>query len=173
MKQQVDWFSRSFSFELPVWMFPNILERLRGTPPRLEDRLKPLPQDLLVRRVDDRWSIQENAGHLLDLESLWVGRVHDFLAGTQTLRAADLANKKTYEANHNATPLEEILGSFRTVRLGWVQRLEDYDEALILRSAVHPRLKTEMRLIDLAFFVAEHDDHHLVEITSLLGLFKL
>jgi hypothetical protein len=84
-----------------------------------------------------------------------------------------LANKKTYEANHNATPLEEILGSFRTVRLGWVQRLEDYDEALILRSAVHPRLKTEMRLIDLAFFVAEHDDHHLVEITSLLGLFKL
>ena len=31
-----------------------------------------------------------------------------------------------------------------------------------------PRLRTPMRLIDLGFFVAEHDDHHLARITELL-----
>ena len=30
-----------------------------------------------------------------------------------------------------------------------------------------PRLGTPMRLVDLAFFVAEHDDHHLAQITFL------
>ena len=34
----------------------------------------------------------------------------------------------------------------------------------------HPRLGTPMRLIDLAFFVAEHDDHHLAQITHLANL---
>jgi hypothetical protein len=26
-----------------------------------------------------------------------------------------------------------------------------------------------MRLLDLAFFIAEHDDHHLARITELIG----
>jgi hypothetical protein len=32
---------------------------------------------------------------------------------------------------------------------------------------VHPRLGTPMRLVDMMFFVAEHDDHHLATITEL------
>lgn len=36
------------------------------------------------------------------------------------------------------------------------------------KSAIHPRLGTPMKLIDLAFFVAEHDDHHLAQITALI-----
>lgn len=35
-------------------------------------------------------------------------------------------------------------------------------------SALHPRLKTPMRVIDLAYFVAEHDDHHLSRVRELL-----
>jgi hypothetical protein len=33
--------------------------------------------------------------------------------------------------------------------------------------ARHPRLGTPMRLIDLAYFVAEHDDHHLARLREL------
>jgi hypothetical protein len=39
-------------------------------------------------------------------------------------------------------------------------------------SALHPRLKTPMRIIDLFLFVAEHDDHHLARITELARLIK-
>jgi hypothetical protein len=49
-----------------------------------------------------------------------------------------------------------------------VKRLERYDEGLIVRTSLHPRLEQPMRVIDHALFVAEHDDHHLATITSLL-----
>jgi len=49
-----------------------------------------------------------------------------------------------------------------------VSQLEAADQADWVRSALHPRLKTPMRLLDLAFFVAEHDDHHLATISELI-----
>lgn len=171
MLYPVDWFSRPFDFNLPVWMYPNIVERLRGTPARLENRVSGLPRDILTRRLSDRWSIQENVGHLLDLEDLWLGRVEDFEQQLTRLRAADLDNRKTYEADHNAHSIQTILAAFRTERLKLVQRLDNADESFVLRSALHPRLAVSMRVIDHAYFVAEHDDHHLAEITALIRVF--
>ena len=37
----------------------------------------------------------------------------------------------------------------------------------IFRTALHPRLETPMRMMDLFYFVAEHDDHHLARITAI------
>lgn len=161
------WFERTFTFDLPVWLFPNILERLRGTPARLEELVSAVEFSRRIRRDGDEWSIQENAGHLWDLESLWLGRVEDFFADRATLRAADLSNRRTHEANHNAARLEDILAGFRRERLILVERLDPLEEADVRRSALHPRLQQPMTLIDHAFFVAEHDDHHLAQITRL------
>lgn len=162
------WFKRKFTFDLPAEAFPNIVERLRGAPARLEDRVRSLPPAVLTKRHEDSWSIQENVGHLLDVEPLWLGRVDDLLALKDTLRPADLSNQKTDVANHNATPLGDLLAAFRETRLKLVERLDAIDEASVELSALHPRLDKPMRMIDLAFFVAEHDDHHFVRITELL-----
>jgi uncharacterized damage-inducible protein DinB len=168
MTERTRWFSRTFAFDAPPSAFPTIIERLRGTPARLEDRLQPLSAGVLTTRFDEQWSIQENAGHLLDLESLWAGRLDDFERGAERLSAADLDNRRTHDANHNAVALETILSAFRRDRLAFVARLERYDDAAIVRTALHPRLSQPMRMIDHALFVAEHDDHHLVTITELL-----
>lgn len=69
----------------------------------------------------------------------------------------------------SASRLADLLGAFRVARTELVRLLSQADEATIVRSALHPRLRTPMRLIDLAFFVAEHDDHHLAAITELLA----
>jgi uncharacterized damage-inducible protein DinB len=172
MIRRPNWFSRDFSFDCPLWTYPNIVERLRGTPARLEDRIGLLPVKTLTRRDRNNWSIQENAGHLLDLESLGMERLDDFTAGRETLRAADLANRKTHEANHNSSAIKDTLLSFRAARLVFVERLDGFDQAFVQRTATHPRLKTEMRVLDLAFFIAEHDDHHLARITELIRLFE-
>lgn len=172
MNEHIAWFERRFSFDLPVWMYPNILERLRGTPARLEDRTGSLPRELLVRRFEEKWSIQEHAGHLLDLEALEALRLEDYGAGRETLTPADLQNRKTYEANYNSKEVAEILREFRLERMEFVRRLEELDEEFIQRSAIHPRLKIPMRVIDLAFFKAEHDDHHLARISQLIRLFE-
>src|SRR4051812_29797348 len=99
--QNMEWFKRQFSFDLPVEMFPNIVERVRGTPARLEELTRGISPELLTRRDDYKWSIQEQAGHLRDLEELGLKRLDDYEAGRETLSAADLANRKTHEANHN------------------------------------------------------------------------
>ncbi len=171
MVDRMEWFKRQFSFELPLSMYPNVVERVRGTPARLEDLLRGLSTEVLTRRDGDRWSMQEQAGHLLDLEALGMSRLDDYEAGRETLHAADMSNRLTHEANHNANTVEHILAAFRRERMEFVARLDAYDEAFIERRALHPRLMAQIRPIDLAFFIAEHDDHHLARISELKRLF--
>ena len=168
MSQVPVWFERKFDFTFPVERYPNLCVRLRGTPPRLEEILRGVSQDVLLRKPEDKWSAQEHAGHLLDLESLWLARVDDFLADGDTLTVADLSNRKTHEANHNTRELKEILAAFRTARFRLVDRVEKFQPILFARSMLHPRLKQPMRLVDHLYFVAEHDDHHLARIWEMI-----
>ncbi len=162
------WFEREFEFSFPAELYPNLLARLRGTPARLEEVLRGPVSDLLVRKPQEKWSAQEHAGHLLDLEPLWLARVEDYVAGSARLAVADLTNRKTDEANHNARPLEQILAEFRRARVNLLQRVGELDASLFTRAIPHPRLKTPMRLVDHLYFVAEHDDHHLARIWELV-----
>jgi hypothetical protein len=162
---RLPWFDRRFAFDLPEDLFPVVVERLRGTPARIEDKVRGLSPAVLTRREGDAWSIQEHLGHLLDLDGLHDGRLDDFLAGATILRAADLTNRKTHEAGYNQRPLADLLQAFRRER--FVARLDAWDEGLISRTALHPRLNQPMRVIDMALFTAEHDDHHLARMTEL------
>jgi uncharacterized damage-inducible protein DinB len=165
---QVPWFDRKFDFSFPVELYPNLLARLRRTPGKLEDVL-PGRGNILIHKPGGKWSAQEHAGHLLDLEPLWLARVEDYVNGRNQLSVADLTNRKTEEANHNSRPLEQILVEFRFARERLLARLDELDELVFDWPAIqHPRLKTPMRLVDHLYFVAEHDDHHLARIWQLL-----
>lgn len=168
MSQVPVWFERKFDFTFPVEQYPNLCVRLRGTPARIEEMLRGVSRDVLLRKPEDKWSAQEHAGHLLDLESLWMARVDDFLAGGDTLTVADLSNRKTHEANHNSRELTEILAEFRAARLRLVDCVEKFQPGVFARSLLHPRLRQPMRLVDHLYFVAEHDDHHLARVWALI-----
>lgn len=164
---QTPWVQRSFTFGLETGLFPAILERLRGTPARLEERLRAVPPADRVARVGGSWSIQEHAGHLLDLEELGERRLRDFRTGAETLTAADMSNRKTEEAGHNDLDGEALLAAFRRARADLVAGLEGLDPDVLARPALHPRLRTPMTVVDWAWFMAEHDDHHLARIGAL------
>jgi uncharacterized damage-inducible protein DinB len=165
------WVDRKFEFTMPVTLFPVVLERLRGAPARMEDKVRNVPAEILTRRDADRWSAQEHAGHLVDLDELHAGRLEDFRAGAKALRAWDVTNRKTYDADYNARPIAEIVRAFREERGAFVKRLEEWEDDAIARTAIHPRLNQPMRVIDMAFFVAEHDDHHLAVMSELIRRF--
>ena len=167
MKHNMKWFERTFPMDLPAWMFSSILERLRGTPARLEERIETIPKHHLIAQPNGNWSIQENIGHLLDLEPLWNGRLEDLLAGAHTLRPTDLANTATDLANHNTSAIRDVLRDFRSARRALVNRLEALTDHDLGKTALHPRLHKPMNIIDKMFFVAEHDDHHLACITAI------
>ena len=166
--QRTEWFKRKFPVIEDNGQFPSIIERLTGTPARLEEVTKGLPDDLLTLKPAGKWSIKEEIGHLSDLEPLWRSRVDDFVNHLPELTVADLTNRKTHEANHNAAQLKDLLTHFRQVRKDFVGKLLQLDDAQLEHTALHPRLKTPMRVIDLAYFVAEHDDHHLAAIREIM-----
>jgi uncharacterized damage-inducible protein DinB len=161
------WFARTFELGLPVSAAPSLIARLERTPGRLEQAVRPLREGIRTHRPGGRWSIQENAGHLLDLEPLWAGRLDDFERGASVLRPADLQNRKTHEAHHNDRPLENILAAFRLAREPLVARLQAMSVAALGRVAQHPRLQQNMSIVDHCVFVAEHDDHHLATIEAI------
>ena len=165
---QVKWFDRNFNFAVTQNIFPSVVERLRGTPVRVEEKLRSVSPDLLTRKVDNTWTIKENLGHLSDLEPLWQQRLDDIITGKPELSPTDLLNQRTTLAGHNEVELEELLHRFRQVRTTTISLLEAIDEETVFKFSLHPRLKTPMRTMDLFLFVADHDDHHLARMTELI-----
>ena len=118
--ERIKWTARRFEFNFPVEIHPELLERLRGTPARVADRLADVPQERLIRRPGRGWSLQEHGGHLADLdENLFLPRLDEYAAKVTTLRAADMSNRRTEAANHNAQVARRACwGTLRRARAG-------------------------------------------------------
>lgn len=165
---RLNWFERKFAFDFPVELHPGILERLRGTPGRLAERLDQVSDGLQTRRIAEGWSIREHAGHIADLDAgVFLSRVNAFLAGEAAMPAADLTNAATTSAGHNGRSMAEVLDAVSRARRLLVTELDGLDAEVYARTAVHPRLGVPMRLVDTMFFISEHDDHHLATITEM------
>lgn len=167
MSELTAWFERKFNFDFPVELYPTICMRLRGTPARAEELTRGLTRDQLTHKPEGKWSIQEHIGHLLDLEPLFLTRLDQFRRGAEVLAPADLTNRKTHEAGHNDRSLQSILLELRHARQKMMDAVDALAPADFARLSRHPRLNQPMRLVDLLFFVAEHDDHHLAVIWHL------
>ena len=168
MIELIKWTDRKFEFDFPTSLFPSIVGRLAGTPSHLEEISKSLSNEELTKKINGKWSVQENIGHLLDLEELHSIRLQEYINKADELTSADMTNKKTYESVHNSKDISEILKNFRKARTDYVSILDGLDEMIISHYAYHPRLKMPLRLIDMCFFAAEHDSHHIAAIRSII-----
>jgi hypothetical protein len=158
---------RTFRFDFPPEKFPDLLERVRGTPARVEELVRGLSRDALTRSDGAGWSIQQNIGHLIDLGYLPMRRIDQILAGEKVLIAADMANRATREADHNGREIGELLAEFRRDRGALVAKFESVDAADWGKSGIHPRLNQPFRIVDIAYFDSEHDDYHIARISEL------
>jgi hypothetical protein len=77
-------------------------------------RMSNCSREVLVRKREDKWSAPEHADIRLRWKPYGV-RVQNFAADCSELTAADLSNRQTYEANHNARSIREILAEFPSV----------------------------------------------------------
>jgi hypothetical protein len=74
------WFDRKFEFSFPPEQYFILCVRLRGTPARLEELVGASTRDVLLWKPQEKWSAQEHAGHLLDVEPTFAQRVADFFS---------------------------------------------------------------------------------------------
>ena len=159
------WFDRKFAPIEDGGRLPTILERLAGTPARLHAMLA---EGEPAVDAGAGWSVAKEIGHLGDLEPLWLQRVRDLVEGRADLAPADLQNRATHDADHDAISLPQLVARFDTARRALVDAMRTLPDDDLERFARHPRLGTPMRVVDLAYFVAEHDDHHLARLRELL-----
>lgn len=166
------WFDRKFPVIEDDSALPSLINRLSSAPSRVEELIRSTGDEITEIKPEGKWSIKEHIGHLGDLEPLWFGRMEDFANRLPELRPADLTNEKTYSANHNATEIKNLLQIFREQRRQFIGRLRNLSQLELQSTALHPRLKTSMRIVDHANFVAEHDDHHLASISEIILAYK-
>lgn len=169
MITQTPWVERKFNFDFPTGLLPIIIGRLKGAPVRSSSLVREHSKEKLTRPPAEGWSAQQHSWHLIEIEHLHLARLEDYRAGKKELREADMTNRRTEEADYNSADIGEIVGSFSRERAKFVAQLERMDEKEVTQNATHPRLLVEMRLVDMAYFVAEHDDHHLALISTLLS----
>lgn len=157
------WFERNLTFGLPKEMLPYYLERLEGTPIRIERKVFGVSNDVLSNKLNNKWSIKQHIGHLAEVNEIANKRIAEMITGAGMLSPAVFEPK-----DYNLWPIEKVLGYFRTTRMKNLEAYQAVRERDLLKSSVHPRLKVPMTPVDLAWFDAEHDDHHLVKINEII-----
>jgi hypothetical protein len=164
MLKKITWLERQFTFGHPKGMFPFFLERLDGTSARLHEKVIGLSEEILSNKLDGKWSVKENIAHLAEVGKISDNRVDEIKSGTEVMSPAMLPLTMDY----NVKPIAEVLEIFRVGRKKSVLHYQHLQESDLEKTSVHPRLKVSMTAIDLAWFDAEHDDHHLVRINEIL-----
>lgn len=161
--EKLQWFERVFSFGLPKGMLPFYLERLEGTVSRIEKKVSGIPEDILSYRLDNKWSVKENIGHLAEVDEIANKRIDEMIAGISPISPAVFEPKAYYDWH-----IDQVLEFFQGNRRKNIEHYKSLSSIELEKSALHPRLKLVMTPVDLAWFDAEHDDHHLVRINEIL-----
>lgn len=162
------WVDKVFEFTLSPDQLPEVVSKLTATSGRLQKLLGRTPEADMEIRIDNKWSIKENIGHLTDLEELHSGRLDDCAAKLEILRPADMSNKLTEATDHHSSSLKELLVDLTETRKAFVDKLNSLDADTHNHAGHHERLDVKMRPIDIASFVAAHDQHHYETIKSIL-----
>jgi hypothetical protein len=165
--QRLPWIERTFQFDVPPGWLYNICARLEGTESRLKHLVRDISDSTAQHKPNGKWSIKEHIGHLGDLEDLHLQRLEDFMKRNPQLSTWDVTNSATEKANHNDSSLESLIDTFSAKRKLFVQQLRSMDDSIHTFRSLHPRLKIPMKPVDMATFIAEHDDHH---IASMMGI---
>ena len=95
MSHEEDWLTKKFNFDSPTSDYNKFMDFLRETPKKVESLVNGLPAEVLTRRDGDSWSIQENVGHFLTVESLFLGRMEDYQKNAEVLRPARFEDNPT------------------------------------------------------------------------------
>jgi uncharacterized damage-inducible protein DinB len=157
------WFERDLSFGRPIEMLPFYLERLKGTMIRIQSKVHGIPDKILTFKPDNKWSVKEHIGHLAEVDEIAIKRIDEMMAEKEVMSPAVFEPQ-----NYNPWPIDRVVELFCTRRKSNLEKYSSLSPSSLTKFSLHPRLKLKMTPVDLAWFDAEHDDHHLVKMTEII-----
>jgi len=164
------WSQRVLAYGRPLAEMPVLLERLLGTPARIRALAMHVPVEVLNLRRSGSWSVMEHIGHLVVMQDRMEERLFDHLDMRPRLCTIDLTDQEALLHGHRARALGDLVEEFRLKRQWFVERMEAMGPEQLAHHAVHPRTGELRSAVDMAYFMAEHDDHHLATMRRLIGV---
>lgn len=166
------WIDHKFMFGNDVGWTHNILSRLRDTKLRIKHYCEGYDEKFLENQLNNKWSVKQHIGHLIDLEALHFERLEQFKRFVEVLTPADMSNSQTEKAMYNDIPLSDLIEEFEQKRRNFLKAYENLSKEHHHHDAFHNRLGVNMKPVDLLFFMAEHDDHHLTSIFEITASYN-
>jgi hypothetical protein len=163
--EKLEWFQRTFTFGLQEGMLPFCIERLEGTLPRIQKKVQNVADEVLSNKFNGKWSVKENIAHLAEVDEIALRRIDEMIQGISPMSPAVIQPGR----NYNVWPIKEVIEFFSSARDRNLQKYKILTSAQLRNASLHPRLKVQMTPVDLAWFDAEHDDHHLVRIGEIIS----
>jgi hypothetical protein len=163
--EKLEWFQRTFTFGLQEGMLPFCIERLEGTLPRIQKKVENVADEVLSDKFNNKWSVKENIAHLAEVDEIALRRIDEMIQGISPMSPAVIQPGR----NYNQWPIEEVIEFFSSARDKNLQKYRILTSDQLKKASLHPRLKVQMTPVDLAWFDAEHDDHHLVRIGEIIS----
>lgn len=162
------WSERKLPFGKSLDELPLLLERMIGTPARLWQLARAVPRERLTLSRSGSWSAMEHMVHLTFLDERMDDRVEDFMARRATLCRIDMGAQEGVMARNRGRDPGDLLEEFRLGRNALVERIRSMDPGALRHCAQHPCMGRLLRPVDMAMYLAEHDDHHLALMRGLL-----
>jgi hypothetical protein len=142
---------------------------LRETPVALANMVKELDKSLLVAKPDSKWSIQEQVGHLLTIESLWIARVDDCVMEKPFLRPWNGTNADTDAGQFNLQGISQILDDFASIRNAHMNLIDKYLPKQDEMTCHHQSKGIDLTLRAHLEMMLKHDQDHLEIILKRLA----
>ncbi|MDN3725138.1 GNAT family N-acetyltransferase [Aequorivita sp. SDUM287046] len=162
------WFNRKFNFNISMEKFPELLGSMELIVLKFQKVIQGRFEEQLNFKPNGKWSIKEHIGHLCILEPLWQKRFLEIKENKVKMSATDLNNQATNQSFFNQFSMEKLLSDFQEARANTIRIIESMSEEDFQKSLYHPRLNQPMRIIDLMYFITEHDTHHLNTLLEIL-----
>ena len=145
-----------------------MLERVKGTTARLRNLTSHVPRERLLLRPYGQWSVVDHIGHLIYLQDRSEEHVDDFVSRRNELCQIDLSDQASILDLHRRQELGDLIEEFRLKRDYFVRRIQDMDPGALRHQALNRCRGVRMTVVDTILYLAEHDDHHLASMRSIL-----
>jgi len=122
------------------------------------------------RYAENKWSIKEMLGHLIDTERLFVYRAMSFARGDDTVLPGMSEDAWEAVADHDGLDLDDLLDEYWLVRAGTIRFFQNLDAASLARRGRADG--TTFGVGCTAWLIAGHGRHHrqVLEERYLTGL---
>lgn len=120
------------------------------------------------RYAEDKWSVRQVAGHVVDTERMFGYRLLALARGEQQSLPGFDEDEYAAAAGHDAVPLSDLIEQFSLVRRSHVAMVKNFDEAAWDRAGTANQSRMTVRAVP--YLMVGHVRHHLAVLADKYGL---